>query len=90
MLACKVVGKLCEFYSREKCIEAKSLALELHLRDMRKLNSFHKLLHQMTLYVQRWQLKLFKINMFTKRAFMDNFLSGVRRIKNKRRMQEKD
>lgn len=44
----------------------------------------------MSLYVQAWKLRLFKINMFTKRAFFDSFLSGTRRMKNKRRIKEKD
>jgi hypothetical protein len=39
---------------------------------------------------QKWKMKLFKINMFTKRIFFDDFLSGVRFKKNKRKIKEND
>ncbi len=39
---------------------------------------------------QKWKMKLFKINMFTKRIFYDDFLSGVRFKKNKRKIKQKD
>jgi hypothetical protein len=35
-------------------------------------------------------MKLFKINMLTKRIFFDDFLSGIRKIKNKKRIRQLD
>jgi hypothetical protein len=39
---------------------------------------------------QKWKMKLFKINMFTKRIFFDDLVSGVRFKKNKRKIKQND